>query len=90
MPFCSSVPEPVGVIAPIGQHPLRLGQIVEQSRCAGIIADLASSYEEAQGPTIRIGDRVKLGVHAALRASDRSSKVPFLTRRLEAVRCAFK
>lgn len=46
--------------------------------------------QSAQDATIRIGDRVKLGVHAALRASDQSSKAPSLTRRLEAVRCAFK
>lgn len=34
------IPEPVGVISTVGQHPLRLGQIIEQGSCAGIIAYL--------------------------------------------------
>ena len=84
------VPEPFGAIAPAGKHPLRLGQIVEQGCRAGIIADLSSGDEEAQGAAMGIGDGVKLGIHAALRASDQAAAIPFFTRRLEAVRCAFR
>jgi len=77
-------------LPPVRQHPLSLWQIVEQGRRASVIADLACGDEEAQGPTIGIGDRLKLGVHAALGAPDQAPKIPFFTRRLEAVRCAFK
>lgn len=84
------VPEPCGVIAPVSQHLLRLGQIIEQGCCAGVIADLASRDEEAQGAAVGIGYRVKLGVHATLRASGQAPEIPFFTRRLEAVRCTFK
>ena len=41
--------EPFGVIFPVCQHPRRLGQLVEQSQSTGLIANLASGGEEAQG-----------------------------------------
>lgn len=84
------IPEPVGVIPPVRQHPLCLGQLIQQSCGAGIITDLAGGDEESQGAAIGIGYRVKLGVHPTLRASDQASEIPFFTRRLEAVRCALK
>ena len=84
------VPEPLGIIAPIGKHPLCLGQVVEQGRCAGVIADLAGCDEEAQGAAVGIGYRVKLGVHAALGPSDQAPEIPFFTPRLEAVRWALR
>ena len=83
-------PEPVGVIPAVRQHPLCLGQVIEQRCGAGIIADLVGGDEEAQGAAIGIGYRVKFGVYATLRASDQAPEIPFFTRRLEAVRCAFK
>ena len=52
--------------------------------------NLARSYEEAQGTAIGIGDGVQFGVHAAPGSSDQPSRPPFLTRRLEAVRCALR
>src|SRR3546814_8352945 len=33
------VAEPVGIIASVGQHPLRVGQTVEQSGRASVVAD---------------------------------------------------
>jgi hypothetical protein len=33
---------------------------------------------------------MKLGVHAAFGAADQPPEIPFFTRRLDAVRCAFK
>ena len=54
------------------------------------VADLAGGHEEAQGAPVRIGDGVKLGVHAAFGAADQPPEIPFLTRRLDAVRCAFR
>lgn len=64
------IPEPVGVISTVGQHPLRLGQIIEQGSCAGIISYLTGGYEEAERSTIRIGESMQLRVHAALGAPD--------------------
>jgi hypothetical protein len=40
--------------------------------------------------TVRIGDGAKLRVHAAFDAADQPAKTLFLTRRLDAVRCAFR
>jgi len=33
---------------------------------------------------------VQFGVHAAFRAADQAAEIPFFTRRLDAVRCAFR
>src|SRR3546814_192629 len=88
--FLQGVAEPVGVVAPVGQHPLRFGQTVEQSCRASVIADLASGHEEADGTAIRIGHGMQLGVHAAFCAPDQASRTPFFTRRLDAVRCALR
>src|SRR3546814_13292744 len=68
--------------------PLRFGQTVEQSGRARVIADLPGGHEEADRAAICIGDGMKLGVHAALRAADQASRTPFYTPRLDAVRCA--
>src|SRR3546814_17727788 len=57
-----------------------------ESRVPGVVADLPGGHEEAQGAAVRIGDGVKLRVHAAFGASDQPAKTPFLTRRLDAVR----
>lgn len=80
------VSEPFGVIASIGQQPLRFGQVVEQGRCASVIADLASRDEEAQRAVVGIGNSVKLGVHTALGPSDQAVEIPLFTPRLDAVR----
>ena len=85
-----SSPEPVGIISTVCEHPLRLGQIIEQGGCASIIAALTSGYEETEWASIGIGEGMQLRVHAAFCAPDQTSRPPFFTRRLEAVRCAFK
>jgi hypothetical protein len=54
----------------------RFGQIVEQGRRAGVVADLARRDEEAQRAAVGIGDGVKLGVHAALGPPDQASEPP--------------
>ena len=84
------IPEPVGVVAAVAEQPLRLWQIVQQRCCAGVIADLSGGHEEAERPAVGIGDSMQLRVHAALGAADQPSETPFLTRRLDAVRCAFR
>ena len=84
------VPEPVGVVAAVAEQPLRLWQLVQQRCRAGVVAHLAGGHEEAQGAAVRVGDGMQLRIHAALGAADQAAKVPLLTRRLEAVRCAFR
>src|SRR3546814_589837 len=71
------IPEPVGVIAAVAEQPLRLWEIVQQRGCTGVVADLPGGHEEAQGAAVRIGDGVKLRVHAAFGASDQPAKTPF-------------
>ena len=86
--------EPVSVITPVGQQPLRLWQAAQQRRRAGVIADLACGHEEPDRTTIGIGDGVQLGVHAALGSTDQTAPLvawpPFFDRRLVAVRCALR
>lgn len=61
IPFrLQSVPEPIGVIAPVVQQPSRLWQIVQQRGRTGVIADLASGHEKVERAAVRIGDGVKL------------------------------
>jgi hypothetical protein len=72
-----SVPIPVCVVTPFGKHPLRPGQIVEQRCSAGVIAELTSGHEEGQRTTVRVGDGVKLRVHAALGATNEPYEIPF-------------
>src|SRR3546814_14831795 len=88
--FLQGVAEPVGIIAPVGEHPLRFGQTVEQSGRASVIADLPGGHEEADRAAICIGHGMKLGVHTAFRAADQASRTTFFTPRLDAVRCALR
>ena len=67
-----------------------LREVVQQGCRAGVVTDLASGHEEAQWAAVRIGNGVQLRVHAAFGAADQAAKTPFLTRMLEAVRCAFR
>ena len=83
-------PEPVRVVAPVAQQPLRSWQAVQQSGGAGVVADLARCHEEPDRAAERIGDGVQLRVQPALRAPDQAPASPFFARRLEAVRCAFR
>ena len=88
--FLQGVAEPVGIITPVGEHPLGLGQAVEQCCRARVIADLPGGHEEADRTTVRIGHGMQLRIHAALRATDQASRPPFFTPRLDAVRCALR
>ena len=80
------ISEPISVIAAVGQHPLRVWQIIEQSRYTGVIPDLTCSDEAAQRASIDIGNGMKFDVHATLRAADHERKILFFTRKLEAGR----
>ena len=82
--------EPIGIITPISQQEFRFRKRAEHCCSPGVIADLTRAEEEAQGPTIAIGQGMKLRVEAALRAADQALAPPFLSRRLDAVRWAFR
>ena len=68
-----------------GEQPISVGQTVQQSCCAGVVADLASSYEEANWATTGVSGGMQFGVHATLCLADQASTPPFFTHRLEAV-----
>ena len=42
------IPEPVGIIAPVGEHPLGIGQTAQQRCGSSVVADLACGHEELQ------------------------------------------
>ena len=72
------ISEPISVIAAVSEHPLGLGQIVEQGCGAGEIAYLAGRDEEAQRAAACISHGVQLRVHAALGPSDQVPEIPII------------
>ena len=70
------VPDPVGIVAAVTEKPLCFWQIIEQRCRAGVVAHLSSGHEEARRASVRVGDRMELGVHAAFRAPDEAAEVP--------------
>jgi hypothetical protein len=83
-----------GSTARVGDQPFRGWQAARQGGRAGVVADLARRHEEPQRAALRIRHGVQLGVQPALRSPDEATALvvgpPFLARRLEAVRCAFR
>ena len=94
-PFvCLCISEPVGIIAPVGQQPLRLWQTTQQGSCPGVIADLACGHDEADRAAFRVGDGMQFGVHAAFGSTDQTAArvvgPPIFDRRMVAEQCAFR
>lgn len=78
MPFaCKASLLPVGVITAVTQQPFRFGQVVQQSRSAGLVADLPGGHEEAERAAAGVGCGVKLCVHAAFGAAYQLPEIPF-------------
>jgi hypothetical protein len=69
------ISEPVSVITPVGQQPVRLWKAAQQGRRSGVVADLTCAHEEADRTPIGIGDGVQLGVHAALGPADQTASL---------------
>lgn len=82
-------PEPVAVVAAVGDQDVGVGQGGQHGRGTAVVADLALGEQQDQGPAPAVADGVQLGVQAALCASDAAGNSPFLSR-LDAVRCAFR
>src|SRR5690606_36322030 len=54
------ISEPVGIVAPIGQHPLCLRQAAQHGSGSGVIADRACGDEHADRTALSIGYSMKL------------------------------
>lgn len=78
-------PEPIAVIASVGDQGGGWRQGVKDQPRALVIAHLALAEQEDEGFAVRIANGVELRVQAAFRAPDTTGKSPFL-RRLAAVR----
>ena len=97
-----SFSKPIRVVTANPELPLDLWQSVEERGSAPVVADLAGGDEEAErasfasvlGPMAHDGSSVTEGmelcVHSALGAANHAFSSRFLTRRLDAVRCAFR
>jgi len=86
------VPIPLSFNASLNQsasYP-HIGQAAEQRPCPDVVADLTGGDEQVERASLAITNRVQLGVHPALCATDQASTPPFLTPMLVAVRWAFR
>jgi len=83
--FDQGFAELVAVITTIASQRLGLRQGAEHEPCPFMIAHLPGREKQDQGLAIAIGDGMKLGVQAALRAPDTAGNSPFFSR-LAAVR----
>ncbi len=53
------LPEPVGIVTPVGDQPFRCGQAAQQGRRAGVVADLARRHEVPKRAALGIGHGVQ-------------------------------
>ena len=74
----------------IPEKPVDLWQTAEHGPRTDEIADLPRCDEQVQRAPLAVADRVQLGIHAALCATDQASTLPFFTPMLVAVRWAFR
>jgi len=56
------ISEPIGVVAPIAEQPVDIGQAAEQRSRPDVITDLASGDEEADRAAVAVADGMQLGV----------------------------
>jgi hypothetical protein len=86
--------EPVSVIAPVSQQPVRFWQTAQQGHRACVIAHLTRSHVEPDRAAIGVGNGMQLDVPADLCATDHTAPLvawpPFFDCRLVAVRCALR
>jgi hypothetical protein len=86
------ISEPARIVAAVGKQPNCRWQAAQKSCRASIVAHLAGSHEEANRPSLSIGDGIQFGIHAAFGSADQQTPMivgpPVLARRLVAVRCA--
>ena len=83
------IPEPIGIVAAIRQKVFGRWQGIDNQPSTFVIAHLPFRQQQDDGTAQAIANSVKFGVQAALRASDTTGNIPFLSR-LAAVRWAFR
>ena len=64
--------EPVGIVAPVGEQSLGLGEGIDHQRSALVVAHLAFAEQHDQRAALAVADSVELGVQATFRAPDTS------------------
>ncbi len=64
--------EPVGIVAPIGEQCLGLGERIDHQRGALVVAHLPFAEQHDQRAALAVTDGVELGVQPAFGASDTS------------------
>lgn len=69
--------KPVRIVAPVSQQRASLGDGRQHGAGARIVGGLARGQEQADRPTSGIGDRMQLGIQAALGAPDEALGAPF-------------
>lgn len=72
------------------EQPVNIRQAAERRPYSDIVADLTGGYEQVEWASLAITDRVQLGVHTALSATNQTSTSPFLTPILVAVQWALR
>lgn len=65
-------PESISILSAVPEQPVNFGQVAQQFPCADVIADLSFCVEQIER-TLAVTDRVVLGVHPSLAASDQAS-----------------
>ncbi len=83
-------PEPVGVGATAAKQPVDFRQAAQHCPRADLVTDLTGGNEQIKRTPLAVADGVQLGIHTALGAPNQASTPPFLTPKLEAVRCALR
>jgi hypothetical protein len=77
----------VGIIATVAEQPLRLGQVVEQGCRASVVADVMKKLKGRPSASLTAWSLMFM---PPLVRPVRRPKSPFVTRRLDAVRSAFR
>ena len=72
--------QPVGIVAPVAQQRLGLGEGVDHKGRALVVAHLALAEQQDQRTGLSVADGVELGVQAAFGPSDTSGNSPFLSK----------
>lgn len=66
-------PEPVGIIAPGEQQPIRRWHAAKKGCRTGVAAYLSCGHEEAERAALSVGDRMQLCIHTANGSDDQTA-----------------
>ena len=77
--------EPISVVPPTPEQPVRIRQAAEQYPCPDVIADLSGRDKKVDRAALAVTDGVELCIHVAFGAVDQAATPPFFAPRLDAV-----